>query len=53
MNLDDFLNEIFDMANPKERNRITLNDLMQCGVGGTILSLLIDAHALQQNLNKE
>ncbi|KAI9337216.1 hypothetical protein BDR26DRAFT_919767 [Obelidium mucronatum] len=32
----DVVNEVFDMANPKASDRITLDDLLKCGVGGTI-----------------
>jgi hypothetical protein len=51
--MNDFLNEVFDMVNPKERHRITLKDLLACGIGGTVVALLIDSQALLQNLNKD
>lgn len=42
---EDIKDEIFDMANPKERKVISLHDLYSCGQGDIILSILIDAKA--------
>ncbi|KAL7748988.1 hypothetical protein RI367_005637 [Sorochytrium milnesiophthora] len=47
-NLVDIENEIFDMARAADTRRITAADLMRCGVGGTIASILIDGTALGQ-----
>lgn len=49
----DLLNEIFDMATEVKHERITLKDLLQCGVGGNVVNLLIDAHAFMQYQLKE
>ncbi|KAI8912180.1 Serine/threonine-protein phosphatase 2A regulatory subunit B [Powellomyces hirtus] len=38
----DVKNEIFDMANPKVDSRISLDDLVRSGVGGTIIKVLSD-----------
>ncbi|KND03012.1 uncharacterized protein SPPG_02083 [Spizellomyces punctatus DAOM BR117] len=38
----DVKNEVFDMANPQMSDRITLTDLIKCGVGGTIIKMLCD-----------
>ncbi|KAJ3171658.1 Serine/threonine-protein phosphatase 2A regulatory subunit B'' subunit gamma [Geranomyces variabilis] len=38
----DVKNEIFDMANPRTESRITLDDLVASGVGGTIIRVLSD-----------
>ncbi|KAJ3346997.1 hypothetical protein HDU91_006912 [Kappamyces sp. JEL0680] len=35
-------NEIYDMANPAQKDIITLKDLQKSGVGGTIINMLID-----------
>ncbi|KAJ3159435.1 Serine/threonine-protein phosphatase 2A regulatory subunit B'' subunit gamma [Geranomyces michiganensis] len=42
LGIRDVKNEIFDMANPKTESRITLDDLVASGVGGTIIKLLSD-----------
>lgn len=41
---EDVKDEIFDMAKPKDPARITLQDLIDCGRGGLIVSLLIDVN---------
>lgn len=41
--IEDIRDEIFDMANPKSTNGITLYDLYQCGQADIILGLLVDA----------
>ncbi|KAJ1334431.1 hypothetical protein BSLG_007586 [Batrachochytrium salamandrivorans] len=41
-----FQNELFDMAHPKDLTRLTLQDLIDCGVGGTILNILSDYNGL-------
>ena len=53
INEKDFINEVFDMANPKTPERITLQDLVKCGSGGTIVSLLVDVHSFMQAQIKE
>ncbi|KAI5741380.1 hypothetical protein M8J76_012984 [Diaphorina citri] len=44
INFEDVKDEIFDMAKPKDPSRITLQDLIDCGQGGTIVNLLIDVN---------
>eukprot|EP01043_Picozoa_sp_COSAG02_P017644 COSAG02_NODE_803_length_17021_cov_18.597270_6_plen_56_part_00 len=34
--------EIFDMVNPVKAGCITLDDLIRCGVGGTVVAMLVD-----------
>merc|ERR1712151_920683 len=43
--VDDVKDEIFDMVKSKEPGVITLEDLIQCRQGGTVLSMLMDAAA--------
>ena len=43
--VDDVKDEIFDMAKPKLPKAITLEDLIECGVGDVIISMLTDAKA--------
>jgi serine/threonine-protein phosphatase 2A regulatory subunit B'' len=42
VNCLDVCDEIFDMVKPVDPCRITLKDLISCGVGDTIVSMLID-----------
>ena len=51
--VDDVLNEIFDMALPKDPNYIDLKDLINCGVGGTIMGILIDCRGIQTHDNRD
>ena len=44
-NVEDVKDEIFDMAKPATPYAITLKDLLACGQGDTIVSMLIDAKA--------
>jgi hypothetical protein len=44
-NVEDVKDEIFDMAKPATPFAVTLNDLMNCGQGDIIISMLIDAKA--------
>ena len=43
--VDDLKDELWDMAKPASDKCITLNDLIKCGVGHTVVSMLIDAKA--------
>ena len=43
--IEDIKDEIFDMAKPEVPNAITLNDLINCGQGDVIVSILTDAKA--------
>ena len=44
-NAEDIKDEIFDMAKPDVSMAITRGDLVKCGQGDTIVSMLIDAKA--------
>ena len=44
-NVEDIKDEIFDMAKPELPMAITLSDLIKCGQGDIIVSMLIDAKA--------
>lgn len=43
--VEDVKDEIFDMAKPAQPYAITLQDLINCGQGDIIISMLIDAKA--------
>lgn len=45
--------EIFDMVKSKQPGLITLEDLMDCRQGGTVLSMLVDAAAFWRYDNRE
>jgi len=51
--VDDVKDEIFDMAKSKTPGIITMDDLIQCRQGGTVLSMLIDAAAFWRYDNRE
>ncbi|KAJ1556122.1 hypothetical protein HK405_006739, partial [Cladochytrium tenue] len=51
--VDDVTNEVFDMARPEIPDRITINDLLSCGVGGTIISILTDCRGFWAYDNRE
>lgn len=51
--VDDVIDEIFDMVKPKQQGMITLDDLINCRQGGTVLSMLIDAAAFWRYDNRE
>ncbi|CAF4966472.1 unnamed protein product, partial [Rotaria socialis] len=46
-------NEIFDMVKPVDSMRITLKDLINCGQGGLVLSILIDIGSFWTYENRE
>ncbi|CAF3488248.1 unnamed protein product [Adineta steineri] len=46
-------NEIFDMVKPVDSMRITLKDLINCGQGGLVLSILIDISSFWTYENRE
>ena len=50
---DDVKDEIWDMAKPKLPYAITLEDLITCGQGDTIISMLIDAKAFYEYDQRE
>jgi len=43
--VEDVKDEIFDMAKPQVPHAITLLDMISCGQGDIIVSMLIDAKA--------
>ena len=51
--VDDVKDEIWDMAKPKLQYAITLEDVIACGQGDTIISILIDAKALYEYDQRE
>jgi hypothetical protein len=59
--VEDVLNEIFDMANPADPEKITLNgnlifliiDLLKSGVGGTIINIMIDCRGFHSYDSRE
>lgn len=51
--VDDVKDEVFDMVKPKDPKCITCKDLIDCRVGGTVLSMLIDAAAFWRYDNRE
>ncbi|CAG9317451.1 PPP2R3C_2 [Blepharisma stoltei] len=51
--VDDVKDEIWDMAKPKCLYAITLEDLIKCGVGDTIVSILSDARAFYEYDQRE
>lgn len=53
INLDDLIDEIWDMAKPKVSGGITLADLIASGQGGTIIGVLIDAQLFFQYDQRE
>jgi len=43
--VEDVKDEIFDMVKPRDRMMITLQDLVNCKVGETVVGMLTDMHA--------
>ena len=52
-NTEDVLDEIFDMVKPQTNYKITLEDIVKCGVGGTVVSMLIDVNGFWAYDNRE
>ena len=50
---EDVKDEIFDMVRPKDPLRITLQDLVSCGHGETVVSILIDLNGFWTYENRE
>ncbi|CAN7978832.1 unnamed protein product [Ixodes persulcatus] len=50
---EDVKDEIFDMVKPEDPSRITLRDLIRCGKGGTVVSILIDFNEFWAYDNRE
>lgn len=53
VNFDDVKDEIFDMVKPAHSSRITLKDLINCGQGDTVVSILIEFHKFYAYENRE
>ena len=51
--IDDLKDELWDMAKPAVPMGITLQDLISCGVGDIIVSMLIDAKAFYEYDQRE
>lgn len=51
--VEDVMDEIFDMVRPKNPHFITLRDLIDCKMGGTVLNILTDTHAFFNYDNRE
>ena len=49
----DVKDEIFDMVKPADPLRITLQDLISSGQGGTVVSILIDLNGFWTYENRE
>ncbi|ETN63793.1 phosphatase 2 [Anopheles darlingi] len=53
INFEDVKDEIFDMVKPADPTRITLKDLINCGHGETVVSILIEFHKFWAYENRE
>lgn len=53
MHFEDVKDEIFDMVRPKDPYKITLQDLINCGQGDTVISILIDLNGFWTYENRE
>ncbi|KAG8198356.1 hypothetical protein JTE90_021604 [Oedothorax gibbosus] len=50
---EDVKDEVFDMIKPADPFKVTLQDLIQCGQGDTIVSILIDLNGFWTYENRE
>lgn len=50
---EDVKDEIFDMVRPTDPLKITLRDLINCGQGDTVVSILIDLNGFWTYENRE
>ena len=50
---EDVKDEIFDMVRPDDPLRITLKDLIRCGNGDTVVSILVDLNGFWTYENRE
>ncbi len=50
---EDVKDEIFDMVRPSDPLRITLTDLVSCGQGDTVVSILVDLNGFWTYENRE
>ncbi|ELT91219.1 hypothetical protein CAPTEDRAFT_161182 [Capitella teleta] len=53
VSFDDVKNEIFDMVKPDDPLCITLQDLLRCGQGDVVVSILIDLNSFWSYENRE
>ncbi|XP_072754292.1 serine/threonine-protein phosphatase 2A regulatory subunit B'' subunit gamma-like [Anoplolepis gracilipes] len=53
VSFDDVKDEIFDMVKPVDPCKITLQDLLSCGQGDTMVSILIEFHGFWAYENRE
>ena len=53
MHFEDVKDEIFDMVRPKDPCKITLQDLINCAQGDTVVSILIDLNGFWTYENRE
>lgn len=53
VSFEDVKNEIFDMVKPVDPTRITAKDLVSCGQGETVVSILIEFHRFWSYENRE
>ncbi|XP_037093338.1 serine/threonine-protein phosphatase 2A regulatory subunit B'' subunit gamma-like [Pollicipes pollicipes] len=50
---EDIKDEVFDMVKPADPLKITLQDLINCGQGDTVVSILIDLNGFWTHENRE
>ncbi|KAG8224440.1 hypothetical protein J437_LFUL001393 [Ladona fulva] len=53
VSFENIKDEIFDMVKPEDPTKITLQDLLRCGQGDTMVSLLIDLNGFWNHENRE
>ncbi|KAL7648208.1 UNVERIFIED_CONTAM: hypothetical protein RMT77_000111 [Armadillidium vulgare] len=53
VNFEDVKDEIFDMVKPSDATKITLQDLIDCGQGDVVVSILIDLNGFWSYENRE
>lgn len=53
VNFQDVKDEMFDMIKPADSTKITLQDILNCGQGGTLISILIDLNGFWNHENRE
>ncbi|CAG0883280.1 unnamed protein product [Darwinula stevensoni] len=53
VNFEDIKDECFDMVKPKDPTKIMLKDLINCGRGDTVVSILIDVNGFWTHENRE
>jgi serine/threonine-protein phosphatase 2A regulatory subunit B'' len=53
VNFEDVKDEIFDMIKPQDSAKITVKDLINCGQGETVMSILIEFHKFWAYENRE